>query len=306
MSDARTSGVSTGPALQLALAMALAGTIGLFVKESGVGALPAVFWRCAIGGGAMLAYCAWTGALRSGWGDRRDMWLVLGGGVCIVVNWVLAFEAFRFISITMMTIAYHVQPFFVLGLVYVAYGERTGRDQLAFVALAFAGLVLAVGVDPGLRGDPATVAAGVGLTLAASFLYGATVVASKGIRGTKPEAVTLAHTIIGVLLLAPLARPDPAVLLQPGPAAWLIGLGVVHTGLVYVLMYGAYPRLPGAGIAVLTFVYPVTALITDALVYRTPIQAGQICGMGLIALATVAIKLGWRIGPSRRPTSIQP
>lgn len=295
--------VAVGPALQLAFAMAIAGTIGLFVKESGVGALEAVFWRCAIGAVVMLGYCALTIDLRHPFASRRDAALVAMGGVSIVVNWVLAFEAFRYISITLMTIVYHVQPFFVLALVRIAYGEAVGRHQVAWVALAFGGLVLAVGFDPGLAGDGTTVLTGVALTLVASLLYGAAVVAAKGIRGTRPEVVTLAHTLLGATVLAPLARPEIAHVADAQIAPWLFGLGVLHTGVVYVLMYGAYPHLTGPAIAVLTFVYPVTAIITDALVYRTPVGTAQIAGMGLIALATLAVQRGWRWRPSRAEDS---
>ncbi|EGH17119.1 hypothetical protein Pgy4_29380, partial [Pseudomonas savastanoi pv. glycinea str. race 4] len=41
--------------IQLSLAMLISGTIGLFVVESGQSAINAVFFRCLIGGGVLLA-----------------------------------------------------------------------------------------------------------------------------------------------------------------------------------------------------------------------------------------------------------
>lgn len=287
-----------GPALQLGLAMAIAGTVGLFVKESGVGALNAVFWRCAIGAVAMLAFCALAGYLRRPLGSRRDVVLIVVGGLCIVANWILGFEALASISITLMTIVYHVQPFWVLLLVWIAFGEAPTRDQLGWVLFAFAGLVLAVGFDPGLEGKTDAVVLGAGLSLAASLLYAGAVVAAKAIKQTRPAVVTLAHTIIGVTLLAPVATPSMQQLASPA-WPWLIGLGVLHTGIVYVLMYAAYPRLSGAAIATLTFIYPVTALVADAWVYGVRMTPAQVAGMLAIATATIAVNRNWPLW--RRP-----
>ncbi|HKV00440.1 MAG TPA: DMT family transporter [Vineibacter sp.] len=289
MTDARV-----GPALQLGLAMAIAGTIGLFVKESGVGALNAVFWRCAIGAVAMLVFCVLAGYLRRPFGSRRDVVLTVIGGLCIVANWVLGFEALASISITLMTIVYHVQPFWVLFLVWFVFRDAPTRDHIVWVLLAFAGLVLAVGFDPGLEGEASAVLLGAGLSLAASLLYAGAVVAAKAITQTRPAVVTLAHTIIGVALMAPLATPSAQQLVSPA-WPWLIGLGVLHTGIVYVLMYAAYPRLSGAAIAALTFIYPVTALIADAWVYDVRMTPAQIAGMLAIATATIAVNRNWPI-----------
>lgn len=281
-------------ALQLAAAMAISGTIGLFVREAGVGAFGAVFWRCVIGAAAMLAWCAATGALRDAFTERRDLLLVLLGGACIVANWILVFEAFAWTSITLVTIAYHVQPFWVLLLVRLAYGERTGRDALLWIALAFLGLMLAVGFDRGLLGEPRSVLIGSALAISAALLYAGAAVAAKGIRGTRPSVVTLVHTVMGAVVIGGIVQP---AMPESGWQvwSWLIGLGLLHTGFVYVLMYGAYPRLPGATIAVLAFLNPVTALATDAVVYGTRVTIGQGLGLAAILIATLGVNRRWRL-----------
>jgi len=286
----RPDAFAAGPAAGFALAMAISGTVGLFAKESGVGAVEAVWWRCAFGFLAMAAWCGAAGLLSRPSGGLRDVVLTAAGGICIVANWVLVFEALRHVSITMMTIAYHVQPFFVLGMVRVAYGERTRGRTLGWVAAAFAGLALAVGFDPGLVTDPRAVWTGLGLTVVAALLYAGAVVAARGIRATRPEMVTLAHAAIGTIALAPLASVDPGVLASPSTAGWLVGLGVLHTGVVYVLMYGALPRLRGAAVAVLTFLNPVAAIVVDALVYGTEVTSGQLAGLALVAAAILAVQ----------------
>ena len=73
----------------------------------------------------------------------------------------------------------------------------------------------------------------------------------------------VAPALIGcavVLLPWPLMQGLPAF----GAAwGWLAGLGVLHTGLAYVVLYAGMARLGTGRIAVLQFVYPGTAVLVD-------------------------------------------
>jgi drug/metabolite transporter (DMT)-like permease len=74
---------------------------------------------------------------------------------------------------------------------------------------------------------------------------------------------------------------------------WIVGMGVLHTGLSYVLIYGALPKLTTPIIAVLLFVYPLTAIAVDAIVYGRALSLAQWAGMALIVIASLGVNLGW-------------
>ena len=76
-------------------------------------------------------------------------------------------------------------------------------------------------------------------------------------------------------------------------------MGVLHTGLSYVLIYGALPMLTTPVIAVLLFVYPLTAIAVDAIVYGRALSVPQLAGMALIVAASLGVNLGWRLLPPR-------
>jgi len=78
--------------------------------------------------------------------------------------------------------------------------------------------------------------------------------------------------------------------------AWLLGLGVIHSGIVYVLFYSTYPRLPVVTIAVVSFVYPMVALLLDYLLYGHRLDLVQMAGIALIVLGTLGVNLKWRPG----------
>ena len=67
--------------------------------------------------------------------------------------------------------------------------------------------------------------------------------------------------------------------------AWLAGLGVFHTGLAYALMYAGMQRLEAGRIAVLQFVYPISAIVLDWAVYGRSLNATQWAGVGLMGAA---------------------
>jgi drug/metabolite transporter (DMT)-like permease len=73
-----------------------------------------------------------------------------------------------------------------------------------------------------------------------------------------------------------------------GPTwAWLMGLGVIHTGLAYVVLYAGMARLGTGRIALLQFVYPAAAVVVDWLVYGRALSALQ--GIGVIAMAAALL-----------------
>ena len=78
---------------------------------------------------------------------------------------------------------------------------------------------------------------------------------------------------------------------QQGAAwGWLLGLGVLHTGLAYVVLFAGMSRLGLGRIAVLQFVYPLTAVLVDWVVYGRALSPIQLGGVGLMAVALWTIR----------------
>jgi drug/metabolite transporter (DMT)-like permease len=90
------------------------------------------------------------------------------------------------------------------------------------------------------------------------------------------------------------------VALHAGPHwIWLVGLGVIHSGIVYVLFYSSYRHLPVATIAVVAFVYPLVTLVLDYVLYGHRLDAMQLAGLALIIVGTLGVNLKWRLAPRR-------
>ena len=291
--------------LQMTAAMVISGTVGAFVFESGQSATNVVFFRCLFGALALGAYCAAQGLLQRRHLTRRVLLLAAAGGAAIVFNWVLLFASFHHASISIATAVYNTQPFMLIGLGVLFLGERVGAARLAWIAVAFAGLLLVVGVFGGPLGGhggggPAgngDAWRGFGLAMGAAMLYAVAALVIKRLHGTPPQLVAFLQVGLGVLLLAPLADFQ-AVPRTPAPWLWLLGMGLLHTALMYILLYAAIQNLPTPRVAVLSFIYPAVALAVDHAFYGQQLGAWQWLGIGLIALGNLGINLGWN--PLRR------
>ncbi|MER5961905.1 DMT family transporter [Streptomyces sp. NPDC002057] len=279
----------TRGAVELTLAMVLSGTLGVFVVESGASPFEVVFFRCLFGAAALGAYSLARGFFTGHGFTGRSLGLAALGGVFIVFNWVFLFEAYDAASISLATVVYHTQPFFLVLLGAVFTRERISAGRLGWLALAFAGLILVSGVRPG---ETASLK-GLGFALAAAVLYALATFVTKRISGVRPHLIALVQVLVGLPVLLPFVDLGGASGLGSG-WVWLVGLGVVHTGVMYVLMYAAYARLPLAKIAVLAFVYPAVAMGVDWAVYGHHIGLVQALGVPLIVLASLKVILAAR------------
>jgi len=283
-------------------AQTLLGTIGLCVLESGADPVTVVFYRCIVGGLALAAYCFWRDDLTPIFrAPGRVLLLAVASGVLMAGTWVLFFEGIRQTGIAVATITFHIQPFLVVLLGALVFHERLRPVTLIWIALALFGLVLSTGLTGTEFAADRSYLLGLGATLAAACLYAGVTIIAKGLTGlTAPQLATIQFLTGSLVLVA--FQPLSPFELSAGQWGWLMVIGLVHTGGVYVMLYNALPKLTTPVIAVLLFLYPASAIVVDAVVYGHIISPGQLAGLGLIVLASLAVTLNW----GRRPDAAAP
>lgn len=288
---------------QLLLGELLIGSVGVFVHESGQNPVTAVFYRCLFGGLFLLAWGLARGHLRGLLQERVLLRGAVLSGVLLVLNWVALFAGMARSSIGVATLIYHFFPFVMLILAALLQGERTRPADLAWTLLGFVGVAFSADPTRLWRDTDASYLIGIGLTLLAAVLCGASLLMSRQIGKQRPFALVMIQCWVGVAMLAGFSSSG---VFHAGPHwAWLIGLGVIHSGIVYVLFYSSYPRLPVVTIAVVAFVYPLVTLLLDYLIYGHRLVPVQLAGLVLIVLGTLGVNLKWRLGWSRAREAAQ-
>ena len=279
----------------------LLGTIGVFVEEAGQHPLVTVWFRCFFGALALVAWCLATGRgrellLRH---QARSRWVACATGVFMVLNWALFFAAIPRTSIAVATVIFHVQPIWVILFGALFLREAVSTSQWVATLVALGGLVLTTGLLDGIpagTADGGAYVAGVLMCLGGSLCYAAvTLLASRtrqadqADQAISPYALSLWQCLVGAVLLVwtPFVFGGPET---AGAWAWLTGLGVLHTGLAYVILFAGMARLALGKVAVLQFVYPLTAVLVDWAAYGRTLSPVQLVGVGLMAAALWTIR----------------
>lgn len=281
---------------QMTLAMMLSGTIGVFVTESHQSPFNVVFFRCVIGALCLAGFCLAKGYFKRSYFTPRAIGLIALGGVCIVFNWVFLFKSYRLTSISLGTVLYHTQPFYVVLLgAFIFRQDRLRANKLAWIAVAFAGMVLVTNLASGGGAQSAGYAQGIVYSLLAAVLYAIATLTAKRLKGVPPHLIALCQLALGIVLLLPFASLAEVPLWGPH-WIYLGTLGVVHTCIMYILLYSAFQKLDTTKIAVLAFIYPVVAMFADFVFYGTRLSILQLAGVALILLSGVAVNRNWGIG----------
>ncbi|MFK2874657.1 DMT family transporter [Dyella lipolytica] len=289
-----------GAVLQLVFAECLISSVGVFVHESHQDAFTAVFYRCLFGGLFLLGWGLAKGYLRGLWHERVLLRGAVLSGVLLVLNWVALFAGMARSSIGVATLVYQCFPFVMLILATLVQGERTQPADLAWTVLGFVGVICTSDPVRLFRHTEQNYLIGVGLAFLAALFCGVSLLMSRQIGKERPFALVMIQCWVGVAMLAGFS--SSSVFHIGLHWAWLLGLGVIHSGIVYVLFYSTYPRLPVVTIAVVSFIYPLMALLLDYLLYGHRLVLVQMAGVALIVLGTLGVNLKWRPGFAWRTT----
>lgn len=177
--------------------------------------------------------------------------------------------------------------------------QRSTGLRLAGIVLGFAGVVLLVGFE--LSGGERAVAGGLAV-LGASALYGiGGLYAGRRFESLHPALVAYGALLWSSLLVAPVGIAQATT---PGWEAVLsvLYLGVLATGIAYVLYFGLIAGAGASRAVLATYLVPSLALIYGAVFLDEQVSALAIAGLALV-LAGVALGTGALRGRVARPTA---
>jgi drug/metabolite transporter (DMT)-like permease len=189
----------------------------------------------------------------------------------------------------------------LVGLGALFFSERITATKLAWLGIAFAGVLLIVYARPSTAayaGSASSYVAGVLMALGAAFFYAISTIVTKKLGNTPPHLIALVHVCVGSVMFADLAN------LPTDYRAWrdFVVMGVVYTGLVFVLLYGAIQSLSTHSLGALSFLYPIFAMFVDFVAFDHRLKPLQLVGSAAILVAAAGINLGWSFRRSRSLT----
>jgi len=202
------------------------------------------------------------------------------------------FAAIPRTSIAVATVVFHIQPIWVIMFGVWFLRETVTRAQWVATPIALLGLILTTGLledANAIHAASSEYLAGLALCVGGSLSYAAVTLLAKSTNTISPLALSFWQCTVGTLVLAwvPIALGLPQ---QVAPWAWLAGLGAIHTGFAYVVLFAGMARLTLGKIAVLQFVYPLSAVLFDWMIYGTTLSTSQVLGVLLMGFAVWTIR----------------
>jgi drug/metabolite transporter (DMT)-like permease len=277
------------------LLSAIWGASFLFTRLAVVdfGPLPTAAVRVAVATAFLVPLMLWRGL-----GPQfRAHWKSIAGIGLINSGIPFALFAYALLSITtgLSAMLNATVPLFGAIVAWMWLGERLDASRIAGLAIGFVGVGMLAWDKAGFRPDATgfDAAIAVAACLAATICYGVAANAAKKHLAGLPPLVTATGSQLG----ATLGLALPAIWLWPaqlpGTQAWLaiVVVGVLCTGVAYVLYFRLIESAGPARAVSVTFAVPVFAIVYGAIFLDEPVTPWMLL-CGTVIVVGVALSIG--------------
>lgn len=178
----------------------------------------------------------------------------------------------------------------VVAAMFFADERLTLRKSLG-VAVGFAGVATAIGLDSLMRFDITSIAQIAALAATLSYAF-AGVWARKRLAGLKPQVAAAGMVTCSALITLPAAWVvDGPFSLSLSPVTWgaLGYLSVVATAAAYLLYYRVLGMAGSGNLMLVTLLIPPLAILLGAVVLNETLSPNAFIGFGLLALGLVIL-----------------
>jgi drug/metabolite transporter (DMT)-like permease len=253
-----------------------------------------VFLRVLLGAAVLVPVALVTGrgrALR----QARDAWwaLLFVGFVNTAVPFLLFSWSETRITSSLAAILQAATPIFTVLIAVMLGLERVGGRRLGGFLVGFAGVALLLG-SPGGGGILAALAV---VLAALCYACGATFTARK-LTGVDPLVIGAGSCVVSTIVTAPMGIARfPSSLPGWKETGSVVVLGLVGTGIAYVLFFALIASAGPSRTVLVTYLVPPVALVYGAVLLGEPLRWESIAGLALI-LSGVVFAAGKRRAPA--------
>ena len=279
--------------LSIIVSMLIFGTIGIFVRHVPLASSVIALVRGVVGTLFLLLFSRLRKTPLNRLAIRSNLGLLILSGVFIGFNWILLFEAYRYTTVATATLCYYLAPVFVILVSPILFKERLTLRKGICVGVALVGMVFVSGVlEAGSSGSGEIL--GILFGVGAAVLYASVVLMNKkltDVPGFERTIVQLGAAAVSLLPYVLLTEWGAELELSGPVLPLLLVLGIVHTGIAYVLYFGGIKELPAQTSALLSYIDPVSAIFLSAVFLREGLTATGLIGAVLVLGSTLFSEL---------------
>jgi RarD protein len=291
--------------LELAVSMFIFGTIGIVRHLLPFPSLLVSEGRSLFGALFILLCMLLLRRRPDGKAIRKNLALLAASGFCLSFNWYFLLESYVYTTVAIGTVCYYMAPVFITLLAPVFLKEKLSVHRLLCVAAAVVGIVLVSGLGGGEELPEGTLL-GVLCGLAAACFYTGLVFLNKklkNISGMDRTLVQLAMASVALLPLMLLTEDVRTLDWSARNIGLLVLLGVVHTGISYMLYLSPLEYVDAQTAALLSYIDPLVAVLSSALILHEPMTPTGWLGAVLVLGSTLVGEILDRRNPA--PVAVQ-
>lgn len=270
---------------KIILSMTIWGTIGIFVRGIDLNSIEIAFFRAFLGSGFLIFISFISREKFSREILKKNLSILLLSGLALGINWIMLFQAMKYTTISNATLSYYFAPVFLVIFSAILLKEKIKVKNIVYLLLAIVGLFLIL-----KTGDLASInnfdhIRGILFGLAGAVLYALIIILNKYIKGLSGFQSTLIQLSIAAIVLLP-------VVLKMGFGnikamngwnwVFMLVLGVVHTGIAYLLYFPSIKDVKSKSIAMLSYLDPIVAIVASFLILGEAMTIVQALGGMLI------------------------
>jgi RarD protein len=277
--------------LKIVTSMLIFGSIGPFIKKINLSSSEIALLRGVIGSLFLICASFFVRQKPCYKSIKENIVLLVLSGAAIGFNWMLLFQSYKYTSISNATLSYYFAPIFVIILAPFVLKEKLTVVKVGCIITAMVGLFLVVT----MVGSDSTIGraynhpVGILYGLSAAVLYASVILMNKFIKNLSGFETTLVQLIVAALVLLPYVFINESINfsgLNSNSVIFILLLGIVHTGIAYVLYFISIKELKGQTIAVLSYIDPISAVIIAAIFVGESMSYVQMIGGSLILGST--------------------
>lgn len=275
--------------LKIIGAMLIWGSLGIFVKNINLNSTEIAFSRAIVGSVFIFMinklYFKKPIAASLKTSDKKSIFILILLGLLLGLNWVFLFQSYKYTTVGNGTLIYYLAPAFTILLSPIVTKERIKLRSLISVFVAIAGLALILVANGGSSGEYNHVK-GMLFALAAAIVYALIVLMNKKLKDIDDVIRTLIQMSLSIIILLPMIVSKGGFKVEDRfSLLMLLFVGVVHTGIAYMLYFSSFKDIATDKIAVLSYIDPVSSVIFGAIFLSENISINTIVG-GILILGS--------------------
>lgn len=278
--------------LQLIFSMLLFGTIGTLARYINMPSSIICLGRAFFGVITILILLGARKEKPDAEAIRRNFWWLLLSSTLMCCNWICQFEAYKYTTIATATLCYYMQPVFYILAGAVVLREKLTTKKVACVAVAFCGMILVSGVLQ--IGFHISELKGAVFGVTGGFFYAMVVLINKYMKDISPVNTTIMQLALVSVIMLPYSAATGAfseVNVTLIGVICLLILGVLHTGIGYIIYFDAVNKLPAQTVGILSYIDPVEAVMLSAFLLKEPVNIYTVIGAVMILGAAAVSEL---------------